>query len=135
MHHIFFCFPVVLPGTVLVWCMMQIPVIWICHVCIIFWTVMCPFHYMIFNSKKNQMRYIHMVVVIMAIVIPATSVAVMFGTGGFFNIRFPPLLCLSRNANAGFYAVVLPISLITPSGVSFLLAVFFTTHTVCIHID
>ena len=75
-----------------------------------------------------------MVVVIIAIVIPATSVAVMFGTGGFINVRFPPLLCFPRNADAGFYALLLPISLITPSGVSLLLAVFFTTHTVCMHI-
>ena len=133
MHLTISFFSVLLPGAVLVGCLMQIAVIWICHVLIIFSTVICPFHYMMFSSK-NRMRYIHIVIVIMAIAIPATSVAVMFGTGGFINARFPPLLCLPRNADAGFYAVVLPISLITPIGVSLLLAVFYTTHKVCMHI-
>ena len=84
---------------------------------------------MMFNSH-HRMRYIHAIIIFLALVIPATSVAVIFGTGGFINGRFPPLLCLPRNADAGFYSVVLPISIITPSGVTLLIAVFWAVHKV-----
>ena len=84
---------------------------------------------MMFNSH-HRMRYIHAIIIFLALVIPTTSVAVIFGTGGFINGRFPPLLCLPRNADAGFYAVELPISIITPSGVTLLIVVFWAVHKV-----
>ena len=90
---------------------------------------MNPVHYKVFTQTHGK-RYIHAAIVLLAIVLPATSVAVIFGTGGFINGRFPPLLCLPRNADAGFYAIVLPITIITPSGVSLLLAVFLDIHKV-----
>ena len=81
---------------------------------------------------QHRMRVIHALVVLLAILIPAASVAAVFGTGGFINSRFPPLLCLPRNANAGFYALVLPISIITPCAVTLLLAVFWAIRKVCV---
>ena len=116
-------------GSVLYWCVIQIAVLWMCHVCIIFWTVKYPVHYMRCTAN-HQMKYIHASVAVVAIIIPTIVVAVAFATGGFVNNRFPPVLCLSRNADAGFFSLVLPISIITPSGVSLLLIVFWTLHKV-----
>ena len=76
------------------------------------------------------MKYIHGLTLSLAICLPAISVAVVFGTGGFIAGTFPPVLCVSQSANAGFYALVLPISIIIPSGVSLLLVVFWNIHKV-----
>ena len=69
--------------------------------------------------------------VLIAIFLPCIPVAVVFGTGGFINARFPPSLCISKSADAAFFSLVLPVSILIASGVSLLLAVFWTLHKVC----
>ena len=117
-------------GSVLFYCFMQIAVLWICHVCMIFWNVRFPDYYLLL-TRRHQLKYIHLMTILIAIFVPCIPVAVAFGTGGFINARFPPLLCLSRSANAAFFSLVLPVSILIASGVSLLLAVFWTLHKVC----
>ena len=119
----------VFSGSVLFYCFMQIAVLWICHVSMIFWNVRFPDQYMLLN-RRHQVKYIHLVSGLVAIVVPVIPVAAIFGTGGFVNARFPPLLCLPSNANAAFYSLVLPVSVLIASGVTLLLAVFWTLHKV-----
>ena len=87
-----------------------------------------------FNTL-HRMKYIHMITVGLAIIIPAATVAAAFGTGGFIPGTFPPVLCVSRNADAGFYGIVLPISIIIPSGVTLLLFVFWNIHKVHMELE
>ena len=108
---------------------MQIAVLWILHVSVIFWNVRFPDHYMLLN-RRHQIKYIHLVSVLVAIVVPVIPVAAIFGTGGFVNGRYPPLLCLPSNPNAAFYSLVLPVSVLIASGVTLLLAVFWTLYKV-----
>ena len=118
-------------GSLLFYCFMQIAVLWILHVSVIFWNVRFPDQYMLLN-RRHQVKYIHLVSVLVAIVVPVIPVAVIYGTGGFVNGRFPPLLCLPSNANAAFYSLVLPVSVLIASGVTLLLAVFWTLHKVSV---
>ena len=76
------------------------------------------------------MKYIFILMAAVAIIVPAIVIIVAFQTGGFVNNRFPPVLCSSRSADAAFFSIVLPISIITPSGVSLLLIVFWTLQKV-----
>lgn len=110
---------------------MQIAVIWLCHVFIIFWTVSWPIHYMTFTANL-YMKYIHVLIVIVATIAPAVVLLVAFMTGGFRNTRFPPVLCVPKNADAGFFSLVLPISVMLPTGASLLLATFLAIRKVMV---
>ena len=109
--------------------MMQLAVMWISHISIILWTVRFPLHALEFTAS-NRMKYIHGVIVISALVIPIASIAGAFATGGFINARFPPLLCLPKSSDTAYYALVLPISIIMPCGVSLLLIILWTIQKV-----
>ena len=109
--------------------MMQIAVLWLCHVSIIFWTVSWPAHYMTFTAN-HHMKYIHVLIMIAATLAPSVVLIVAFMTGGFRNSRFPPVLCVPKSADAGFYSLVLPISVMIPTGASLLLIAFLTIRKV-----
>ncbi|KAL5491673.1 hypothetical protein EMCRGX_G017005 [Ephydatia muelleri] len=112
-------------GTVLFYGLMQIAFIWVCHVCFIFWSVKFPISFMQFKSHKN-MKFLHAVVICLMVVVPVIPVAAVFGTGGFINARFPPLLCLPKNNDAAFYGLLFPMSILLASGVSLMIGVFWT---------
>ena len=119
----------VVSGSLFFYCLMLLAIIWICHVAVVFWSVRCPLQA---NSFKNshRMKYVHAAIILLAITLPVVTVAAAFASGGFVNARFPPLLCLPQSVPASFYALILPISIILPSGVSLLLALFWTIHKV-----
>ena len=107
--------------------MVGLPVIWIIHIGVMFWSVVFPLHFMTFNLL-HRMKYVHALAVCLAIVVPTIAVAAVFGTDGF--IPFPPFLCFPKNENAAFYSFILPVSIITPSGISLLLVMFRSIHKV-----
>ena len=128
LKYVFFSF--VIAGTVLFYGLMQIAFIWVCHVCFIFWSVKFPISFMQFKSHKN-MKFLHAVVICLMVVVPVIPVAAVFGTGGFINARFPPLLCLPKNNDAAFYGLLFPMSILLASGVSLMIGVFWTIRKVC----
>ena len=67
--------------------------------------------------------------VIAAIVLPLESVGVLFGTGGLTIPRFPPVACFARDANASYFAFVLPVSIINAIGASLLILILWTLIT------
>ena len=70
---------------------MQLAIIWVTHVTTVLWMVKFPLYFMLLK-RKHQMKYIHIIIVFMALVIPIVPVAVAFASGGFVNARFPPFL-------------------------------------------
>ena len=116
-------------GAALFFCLMQIAFLWVCHVCVIFWSVAFPISFLKFTIQR-RMKMIHAIVVCLMIVVPMIPVAVAFGTGGFTNARFPPLLCSSKNADAAFYGLFFPMSILLASGVSLMIGVFWTIRKV-----
>ena len=108
---------------------MQIAVLWLCHVSILFWNVRFPKYYLILK-RLHKIKYIHLVSVLVAVVVPAIPVAVINGTDGFVNGRFPPLLCVPKDAHDAFFLLTLPISIMIATGVTLLIAVFWTLQKV-----
>ena len=76
------------------------------------------------------MKYIHAGVVFLGLLVPFLPVAASLATGGFIITAFPPLLCASRNVEAAFYALALPVSILIAIGIVMLLVVFWTIQKV-----
>ena len=78
---------------------------------------MFPFHARHYETK-GYFRYIHIAMIIAAIILPWESMGAILGTGGLTVPRFPPVACFAMEADATFYSFVLPISIICALGVS-----------------
>ena len=79
---------------------------------------------------RGYFRYIHIVMVIAAINCSAVGgCGCTFGTGGMTIPRFPPVACFARDANASYFAFVLPVSIINAIGASLLILILWTLIT------
>ena len=85
---------------------------------------MFPFHAKKYETR-GYFRYIHIAMVIAAIVLPLESVGVILGTGGLTITRFPPVACFARETDASYFAYVLPVSIISAIGVSLLVIILW----------
>ena len=101
---------------------------WIFHIVILFWRIVFPFHARSYETR-GYFRYIHIGMVVAAIVLPLESVSVFLGTGGLTIPRFPPVACFAREPDASYFAFVLPISIISATGVSLLIIILWTLIT------
>ena len=95
---------------------------------ILFWKIVFPFHAKSFETR-GYFRYIHIVMVVAAIVLPLERVGVILGTGGMTISRFPTILCFARDNNATFFSSVLPLSIIGALGVSLIFIILWTLIT------
>ena len=109
-------------GSVYCYALLQQAIWWICHVAALFWKVKFPFHAKAFNSVK----FVHIMVVVVALLLPVTPVISAFVTGGFTMSSFPPLLCVTKNSNAVYFTLILPISLIAAIGTTLLILILAT---------
>ena len=89
---------------------------------------MFPFHARTYETR-GYFRYIHIVMVIAAIVLPLESVGVLLGTGGLTIPRFPPVACFARETDASYFAFVLPISIVNAIGVSLVIIILWVVIT------
>ena len=89
----------------------------------VFFAVTFPFQARSFQSK-GYYKYIHAVMLIVALIIPWIAVGVAFGTGGFQLTRFPTIFCYSANTDVTFYALILPICIILAIGISMIAGIF-----------
>ena len=81
-------------------------------------------------TKNHRLKYIHSSMLGAATIIPVIPVVVMFKTGGFVNVRFPPLFCLSRSDDATMYASVVPVIMMIALGVSLLMWMYWIMYRV-----
>ena len=88
----------------------------------LFWKVKFPFHAKAFNNVK----FVHIMVVVAALLLPVAPVISAFVTGGFTIGHFPPLLCVAKNGNAVYFTLILPISLIVAIGTTLLIIILAT---------
>ena len=95
---------------------MYIPLIsgcwWLFHTIVIFWNVWFPLHARHFDVSGYN-KYLHMTIIVTALILPLIPVGVAFGTGGYATTSLTPSLttCIIRNTAVSFYAYVLPICL------------------------
>ena len=98
---------------------------WIFHIAILFGKIVFPFH-----AKRLEARgffpYIHLNMIIAALVLPWQSLGSSLGKGGLTIPQFPPVVCLARNTDVTFYSFILPISIINATGVSLITIIFWT---------
>ena len=78
-------------------------------------------------DASGKIKYIHITMVLLGLVLPCVPVAVAFGTGGFSlrDIVFPPIICFGRDRGATVYSHSIVDSIIIATGVSLLILVFY----------
>ena len=101
---------------------------WLFHIVILFWGIMFPFHAKTWENR-GYFRYVHIVMLIAAIVLPLESVGVILGTGGLTISRFPTISCFAREPNASYFAFVLPESIMGAAGVSLIVIILWVVIT------
>ena len=121
-------------GIVFFYGLFQLAVWWFCHVVSLFWGIQFPFHARSFKTT-GRIKYIHITMVIVGLVLPTLPVVVAFtpgnpNTSGFGLTRFPPILCTSLQRDPSFYSLVLPINILLAIGVPLVIIVFWTIHKV-----
>ena len=104
-------------GQMVYYTLLVIAAFLICHIVIIFWGIVFPFHAKSFE-RRGYFRYIHIIMVVIAITLPWASLGTFFGTGGMTIAQFPPFLCAAKNSDANFYALILPECIINATGIS-----------------
>ena len=72
---------------------------------------------------RGILKYIHITVVVVALILPTVPVGIALGTGGYINDGVPPLICIPRNMAVNFYAVVIPITVLISTGGTFLILI------------
>ena len=93
---------------------------WLFLTIMIFWKVWFPT-----NAKnaevKGYMKFIHLAIVVISIMLSVIPVAAALGTGGYTLSIFPVHLnfCGPRNLDVLFYAFILPFCINQPAGSTF----------------
>ena len=95
---------------------------------ILFWGIVFPFHARNFEIR-GYFRYIHIAMVLAAVVVPLESVGVILGTGGLTIPRFPAVACFARKTDASYFAFVLPLSIASAIGVPLIVVILWSLIT------
>ena len=95
-------------------------------------------------KKLKRAKYIHITCIILGLVLPVIPVVVTmadYATDervegkdskglGFGMTNFPPILCAGLDADATFYSLILPITLLTEIGMTLLVFTFWDVRKV-----
>ena len=94
---------------------------------VLFYGIQFPFHS---RSFKARTKYIHVIMVVIALLLPLVPAIICGVIGGYTMTDFPPILCVGSDADATFYSLVLPIIIILGTGTSLLVIMFWKIHMV-----
>ena len=78
----------------------------------------------------GKYKYLHLAAVLLAIFIPAITVAGALGPEGVEFQRYPPIMCKSDNRNGNFYSALLPGTIADAVGCTLLVLIFWMIHKV-----
>ena len=114
--------------------LLQLAVWWFCHVVSLFWGIQFPFRAQSLQAA-GRVKYIHITMVIVGLVLPTLPVVVAFTAGnpdarGFGLVRFPTFICTSLQRDPTFYSLVLPVNILAAIGVPLLIIIFWIIHKV-----
>lgn len=105
---------------------LQLLLWWLFHTTAIFQSTLFPFYNKRLRASK-KLKYIHAVMVVLALVLPGVSVAIIATAGsGFTLTRQPTILCSGYNKHYNFALTVLPISLGIAVGTTMLVFILCT---------
>ena len=113
-------------GTVSYYTVLQLALWAVFHVVVVFLAVIFP----LYNREldiSGKIKYIHITMVLLGLILPCVPVAVTFGTGGFAlrDTRFPPIICFGRDRGATVYSLTIAESVLVATGISLLIVVFW----------
>ena len=111
-------------GIVYNYVFFQILVFLTSHVASLFWGIAFPFHYRAFDTR-GRLKYIHIAIVAVGLMLPCIPVGIALGTGGYVPDGIPPLACMPSNRAVNFYATVLPSTVLTSIGTTFMILIFW----------
>ena len=117
------------PGIVFYYVVLQVTLWWFFHVSSLFWKMKFPLHAIAAESAR-QIKYVHLTMVVLGLILPLVPVIATLTTSGFGINRFPPILCFGANLNATFYTTIFPIMLFLQVGITLLVVSFWTVHKV-----
>ncbi len=95
----------------------QVHLLWLFHIISIFWSIQFPFHRRKVDNA-GYTKYVHLAMVLVALLVPAVFAGVPFATGGYGISRFPPNLCHAVDPDTIYYVFMLPSTVIMPIGVT-----------------
>ena len=102
---------------------------WVLNITAIFWKVQFPFHSRDYD-KTGQTKYVHIVCVLTAIILPVFAPVIILFKDGYTIPRFPPNICVGRDVSVNFYAVVGPTTLLFAVGTTILLLILWRIRRV-----
>ena len=111
-------------GVVFYYAFLETSLLLVFHISSVFVGVKFPFYY---HKIKQQgyFKYIHIGMVLIALLLPCISVGIAFGNGGFTVVDFSPTsTCLARDPDVTFYAILLPFSILMAVGFSMMAVIF-----------
>ena len=91
-----------------------------------------PFHARYYD-QTNRTKYVYITCVVAAIILPLYAPLAIALKGGFIPSRFPPIICLGREVDANFYAVLAPITILLGIGTTMLLLILWRIRQVTRH--
>ena len=93
-------------GIAALYFILQAIILLSCHTATLFWAVRFPLHRK-YHERLGHMKYIHIAVVLVGLLLPSIPVIAALSTGGFIT-TFSPLYCTAKNMDANFYSFILP---------------------------
>ncbi len=108
----------------------QVHLLWLFHIISIFWSIQFPIHQRKV-AKAGYIKYVHLAMVMVALLVPAVFAGVPFATGGYGLSRFPPNLCHAVDPDTIYYVFMLPSTFIMPIGVSLMVIIL---QAVVVHV-
>ena len=115
-------------GCVFYYTIVQIAVMWLCHVSVIFLKMQFPLNFR--NLEKR--RLIHLIVILLAVVLPWIPVSIGFATGGYLVPIYPVIVCFIKNQVAAYYSFAFVMTVIIAIGAPMLIIAFSTAIKVII---
>ncbi len=117
-------------GFVFTYCILQECTLATLHTIFLYWAVGFPFSYRQFKLQK-RVRYVHIISVVLALVIPLPGALIHLGDGYRF-LTTPVYACSVRNFDFAFYTLVLPISIMMCITSCLMMLIFWTIFKVCL---
>ena len=74
-------------------------------------------------ERNGYFRYVHFIMLGLAIVVPCIPVAVVEATGGSAVVTFPPFQCYARTTDVIYYTYLLPGSIMWGTGATLVILI------------
>ena len=113
-------------GLVFHYITLQTILLWLFHILAIFCGIKFPIRAKIIEMK-GYFRYVHFIMLGLAIVLPCIPIAVVQATGGSKLATFPPFQCYAGNSDVVYYTFILPGSIMLGTGITL---VILTLHMI-----